>query len=132
MLIVLIGYIFRIYFVDTAIPADRKKRRKNKTHTVFDGDKTFGVRRLTELEDAGEVYIDAMFPQIYEELMELVEKDVKVFSLRDTRMIKRLREENGVEKSDEADARLFEHHPEEPFQAADNQGVEAATAHQHV
>jgi len=105
----------RIYFVDTAIPADRKKRRKNKTHTVFDGDKAFGVRRLTELEDAGEVYIDAMFPQIYEELMELVEKDVKVFLLRDTRMIKRLREENGVEKSDEVDARILSIIPRNHF-----------------
>ena len=105
----------RIYFVDTAIPADRKKRRKNKTHTVFDGDKAFGVRRLTELEDAGEVYIDAMFPQIYEELMELVEKDVKVFLLRNTRILKRLREENGVEKSDEADARILSIIPRNHF-----------------
>jgi hypothetical protein len=105
----------RIYFVDTAIPADRKKRRKNKTHTVFDGDKAFGVRRLTELEDAGEVYIDAMFPQIYEELMELVEKDVKVFLLRNTRILKRLREENHVKKSDEADARILSIIPRNHF-----------------
>jgi len=122
----------RIYFVDVAIPADKKKRRRDKMHEVFDGSRVFRVRRLTELEDADEVYIDAIFPLLYEELMELIERGVKVSLLRNTRILKRLREEDHVRKSDEADARLFEHHPEEPFQAADNQGVEAATAHQHV
>jgi len=97
----------RIYFVDAAIPADKKKRGKSKSHMVFDGSRVFRVGRLTELEDAGEVYIDAIFPQIYEELLELIEKGVKVFLLKNTRILKRLREENGVEKSDEADARLL-------------------------
>jgi len=62
----------RIYYVDTAIPADGK-RRKEKAHAVFDGSRVFRVRGLTELEDASEIYIDALFPQIYEELMELIE-----------------------------------------------------------
>ena len=97
----------RTYFVDTAMPANKKKRGRRKTHAVFDGSRVFSIRRLTELKDAGEVYIDAMFPQIYEELMELIEKGVKVFSLRNTRILKRFREENGVEKSDEADAKLL-------------------------
>jgi hypothetical protein len=73
----------RIYFVDTAIPADKKKRGRNKTHAVFDGNKVFRVRRLTELKDAAEVYVDAVFPQIYEELMELIEGGVKLFLLRE-------------------------------------------------
>ncbi len=97
----------RIYFVDAAIPADKKKRGKSKSHMVFDGSRVFRVGRLTELEDAGEVYIDAIFPQIYEELMELIERGVKVSLLKNTRILKKLREENGVEKSDEADARLL-------------------------
>jgi len=105
----------RIYFVDAAIPADKKKRGKSKSHMVFDGSRVFRVRRLTELEDAGEVYVDAMFPQIHEELMELIEKGVKVFLLRDTRILKRLREENGVEKSDEADARILSIIPRNHF-----------------
>jgi hypothetical protein len=105
----------KIYFVDVAIPADRKRRRKYKMHAVFDGSRVFRVGRLTELEDAGEVYIDAMFPQIYEELMELIEKGVKVFLLRDTRMIKRLREENHVRKSDEVDARILSIIPRNHF-----------------
>ena len=97
----------RTYFVDTAMPANKKKRGRRKTHAVFDGSRVFSIRRLTELKDAGEVYVDAIFPQIYEELMELIEKGVKVFSLRNTRILKRFREENGVEKSDEADAKLL-------------------------
>ena len=105
----------KIYFVDTATPADKKKRGRRKTHMVFDGSKVFRIRRLTELEDADEVYIDAIFPQIYEELLELIEKGVKVFLLRDTRMIKRLREENGVEKSDEVDARILSIIPRNHF-----------------
>jgi hypothetical protein len=108
----------KIYFVDTAIPADKKKKEKRgrgKTHAVFDGDRVFRVKKLTELEDAGEVYIDAMFPQIYEELMELIEKCVKVFLLKNTRILKKLREENGVEKSDEADARLLSAIPRNHF-----------------
>jgi hypothetical protein len=121
----------KIYFVDVAIPAD-KKRGKSKSHMVFDGSRVFRVGRLTELENAGEVYVDAMFPQIHEELLELIEKGVKVFLLSDTSLLKRLREENGVEKSDEVDARILSIIPRNHFQAADNQGVEAATAHQHV
>jgi len=74
-----------------------------------------GLKKLTELEDAGEVYVDAMFPQIHEELMELIKKDVKVFSLRDTRILKRLREENHVRKSDEVDARILSIIPRNHF-----------------
>jgi hypothetical protein len=105
----------RTYFVDTAIPADRKRRRRDKAHAVFDGSRVFRVRRLMELKDASEVYIDAIFPQIYEELLELTEKGVRVFLLKNTRMIRRLREENGVKKSDEVDARLLSAIPKDHF-----------------
>jgi hypothetical protein len=44
------------------IAADKKKKGKNKTHVVFDGGRVFRVKRLTGLEDAAEVYIDAVFP----------------------------------------------------------------------
>jgi len=64
----------RVYYVDTAIPSDRKKRKKHKTHVVFDGDRTFKVNRLTELEDAGEVFIDTLFPEIYDEVVELLRR----------------------------------------------------------
>ena len=104
----------RIFFIDTAIPADRKKWGKHKMHTVFDGNKVFKVGRLTEL-DAKEIYIDSLLPQIYEELMELIEKGVRVFLLRNTRLLKRLREENRVKKSDEVDAKLLSMIPRNHF-----------------
>jgi hypothetical protein len=47
--------------------------------------------------------------------LELIEKGVKVFLLRDTRLLKRLREENGVEKSDEVDARILSIIPRNHF-----------------
>jgi len=105
----------RVYYVDVAIPADRKKRGKHKMHAVFDGSRVFRVKKLTELEDAAEVYIDAMFPQIYEELMELIEMNAKIFLLRNISLLKRLRKESKVEKSDEADAKLLSKIPEEMF-----------------
>jgi hypothetical protein len=104
----------RVYYVDVAVPAD-KKRGREKIHAVFDGSRVFRVKKLTELDDAGEIYIDAMFPQIYGELVELIGRDVRIFSLKSLRLLKRLREENGVEKSDEADARLLSIIPRSHF-----------------
>jgi len=37
----------RVYYVDVAIPADKKKRRRHKTHAVFDGSRVFRVGGLT-------------------------------------------------------------------------------------
>jgi len=105
----------RVYYVDVAIPSDRKKWRRHKTHVVFDGSRVFRVKKLTELDDATEIYIDALFPQIYGELMELIERNVKIFSLKNLRLLKRLREENEVEKSDEVDARLLSMIPRNHF-----------------
>ena len=104
-----------IYYVDTAISVDGKKRGKNKTHTVFDGERTFRVRRLTELEDAAEIFIDALFPLIYEEVEELIGKSVKVYLLKNARLVKRLREGNGLRKSDDVDARLLRMIPRNYF-----------------
>jgi len=36
-----------VYYVDTAVPSDRKKWRREKTHAVFDGSRVFRVGRLT-------------------------------------------------------------------------------------
>ncbi|MCF3652737.1 MAG: hypothetical protein L2C94_000950 [Aigarchaeota archaeon] len=47
--------------------------------------------------------------------MELIERNVKIFSLKNLRLLKRLREENGVEKSDEADAKLLSTIPRNHF-----------------
>jgi hypothetical protein len=93
----------RIYCIDVAVPNDKRR----KLHVVFDGERTFGIRKLTELKDASEVFIDTLNSKLYDEILELLKKDVKVFLLRGTKLIKRLREENGLRKSDEVDARLL-------------------------
>jgi hypothetical protein len=67
-----------VYFVDTAIPADKKKRGKSESHTVFDGSKVFRIGRLTELKDAAEIYVDTLFPELYEEVLELLRGGTKV------------------------------------------------------
>jgi len=105
----------KIYYVDTAIPADRKKRRKHKTHVVFDGSKVFRVGKLTELEDAGEIYVDALFPELYEEVLELLRGRTKVYLLRDLLNLKKLRMENNLRKSDGNDAMLLARIPKEEF-----------------
>ena len=93
----------RVYYVDVAIPSDRKKWRKEKTHAVFDGGRVFGVKKLTELEDASEVFIDALFPELYEEVLELLRRGVKVYLLKDTTKLKKLRIENNLKKTDNED-----------------------------
>jgi hypothetical protein len=105
----------KTYFVDVAIPADKKKSRKGKVHTAFDGSRVFRIKKLTKLKDAAEVYVDAIFPQLYKELLELVEGGVKIFLLKNTRILKRLREENHIKKSDEVDARLLSAIPRNYF-----------------
>jgi hypothetical protein len=40
----------KVCYVYVAIPSDRKKRR-NKTHAAFDGDRVFRVKRLVKLKD---------------------------------------------------------------------------------
>jgi len=87
-------WMARVYYVDVAIPSDRKKRR-NKTYAAFDGDRVFRVKRPTELKDAVEVFIDALFPQVYDEILELLRKGVKIYLLKDTTTLKKLREKNG-------------------------------------
>jgi len=105
----------RVYYVDVAIPSDRKKWRKEKTHAVFDGGRVFGVKKLTELEDASEVFIDALFPELYEEVLELLRRGVKVYLLKDITKLRKLRMENNMRKSDENDAMLLARIPKEKF-----------------
>jgi len=91
----------KVYYVDVAVPSNKKKRERNKNHTVFDGNRVFKVKKLTELKDATEVFIDSLFPQIYEDVLELLEKGVRIYALRNLRVVKIFRNENGVGKSDE-------------------------------
>ena len=105
----------RVYYVDVAVPADKKRRGREKIHAVFDGERVFRVKKLTELEDAGEIYIDALFPELYDEILELLRRGVKVYLLKNTTKLKKLRIENNLKKSDENDAMLLTRIPKEAF-----------------
>jgi len=97
----------RVYYVDVAVPADKKKRGRHKTHAVFDGGRVFRVKKLTELEDASEIYVDTLFPQVYDEVLELLRRGVRVYLLKDTIKLKKLRIGSNLKKSDENDAMLL-------------------------
>jgi hypothetical protein len=70
-----------------------------EAHIVFDGERIFEVDKLTKLKDVDEVYIDTLFPEIYEEVLELLKKGVKVCLLRDASILKKLRIENNGGKA---------------------------------
>jgi len=108
-------WMARVYYVDVAIPSDRKKWRRRKTHAVFDGSKVFRVGKLTELEDASEIYIDTLFSELYDEILELLRRGVRVYLLKNTTKLKKLRIENNLRKSDETDAVLLARIPKEIF-----------------
>jgi hypothetical protein len=62
---------------------------------------------LTRLKDYDEVFIDTLFPAIYDEILELLRKESRVYYLKDTIMLKKLRKENNLRKTDIVDARLL-------------------------
>jgi len=54
-----------------------KKRRKEKSRAVFNGDRMFRIKKLTELEDANEIYVDVLFPELYDEVLESLRRGIK-------------------------------------------------------
>jgi len=106
----------RAVHVDTSRTATNGKK-KRKPHVVYDGKKIYKVNKLASVRNIDEVYIDSLFPEIYEEVLELLKKGVKVYLLKDTRMLKKLRLENNVKKSDENDSALLSKIPKDEFRA---------------
>jgi len=104
----------KVYYIDVSKTAVNGKRRQ-KLHYAFDGEKILKVRRLTRLKDASEVFIDSLFPEIYNEILELLRKDTKIYLLKDTGVLKKLRKENNLRKSDEVDALMLSKIPREYF-----------------
>ncbi len=39
-------------------------KRIQKAHVAYDGEKIFRIRKLTDLKDAEEIFIDAIFPEL--------------------------------------------------------------------
>lgn len=75
------------------------------------------VRSLLELLNlqVSEVYVDSLTFRIIPELRTLTEHGVKVFYLRDLRLLRVFRDANKVVKSDENDARLLSLIPHSSF-----------------
>jgi len=103
----------KTYYVDTARTTLNKRRQK--THVVFDGERVFKAWKLTDLKDAGEVFIDTLFPEIYDEVLELLKNNVKIYLLKNTAVLKRLRLENDARKSDENDALMLSKIPRDNY-----------------
>jgi hypothetical protein len=85
----------RVYYIDVSRTAVNGKRRQ-KLHCVFDGQKILRVRRLTKLKDASEVFIDTLFPEVYDDVLRLLKRGVRVYLLKDARILKKLRLENNL------------------------------------
>ena len=104
----------KVYYIDVSRTAVNGKRRQ-KLHYVYDGQKIIKIRKLTRLRNADEIYIDTLFPEVYNEILELLKIGVKVYVLKDARVLKKLRLENGLRKSDEVDAQLLSTIPRDGF-----------------
>ena len=92
----------KVIFVDTSRTARGGKRRR--PHICYDDERTFEVYKLTKLKKYNEIFIDALFPETYNEILKLLRKGVKIYCLKDTMMMKKLREESNLRKTDVIDA----------------------------
>jgi len=70
----------RAVFVDTSRTARGGKRRK--PHVCYDGKRIFKISKLTKLKDYDEIFIDTLFPEIYDEILQLLRRGNKVYYLK--------------------------------------------------
>ena len=78
-------------------------------------EKVFKIWKLTDLKDVGEVFIDTLFPENYDEVLELLKNNVKIYLLKNLSIIKKLRLENNVKKNDENDALMLSKIPRDNY-----------------
>jgi hypothetical protein len=104
----------KVYYIDVSRTAVNGKGRQ-KLHYAFNGQKIIKIRKLTRLRNADEIYVDSLFPENYDEIQELLERGVKVYILKDLRVLKKLRLQNNLRKSDEVDAQLLSMIPRDSF-----------------
>jgi hypothetical protein len=117
----------KVYYIDVSRSAVNGKRRQ-KLHYAFDGQKILKIRRLTKLKNADEIYIDSLFPENYNEILELLKKGIKIYLLKDTGVLKKFRRENNLSKSDENDALMLSKIPREYFRELTVREVELKIA----
>jgi len=116
----------RSVYVDVSWTANVKRRRAGRghPHVVFDGEGFYEVDRLTKLKNAEEVYIDSLFPTIYPDILGLLKNRVKVFLLTNTKILKKLRDENNLRKTHQNDAFILSRIPKEWFRELTIEEVE--------
>jgi hypothetical protein len=78
----------KMCYVDISRTAVNGKGRQ-KLHCVYDGQKIIKIRKLTKLRNADEIYIDSLFPENYDEIQELLKRGLKVYILKDLRLLKK-------------------------------------------
>jgi len=52
-----------------------------KPNVAYDGKRMIKINSLTELADAEQIYLDSLAPETYDEILELLKRDVKVYLL---------------------------------------------------
>jgi hypothetical protein len=104
----------KIYYIDVSRTAVNGKGRQ-KLHYAFNGQKIIKIRKLTRLRNADEIYVDSLFPENYDEILELLKKGTKIYLLKDTGVLKNLRLQNNLKKSDEVDVLMLSKIPRECF-----------------
>jgi len=113
----------KMCYVDVSRTVVNSKGRQ-KLHCVYDGEKIIKIRKLTKLKNADEIYIDTLFLEVYDEVLELLKRGVKVYLLKYPSMLKKLRRENNVRKSDEVDAVMLSKVSREYFRTLTIQEME--------
>jgi len=112
----------RAVYVDTSRTSINGKRKKS--HCVYDGERIFQINKLTKLKSVDEVFIDTLFPEIYEEVLELLKRNIEVYLLKYTRILRKPRLENSMRKSDEVDAVILSKIPRYGFRLLTIQEME--------
>jgi len=87
--------------------------QKIRCHVFYDGEHFVKVRKMTMLSRFEKIFIDTLFPSIINELIDLADSGVEIYVLKDTRIIKKFRDELGLAKSDDNDAYVLSKIPVE-------------------
>lgn len=78
----------RIVYV--VVSKDATNRRKSRErYVVYDGVRIFKIGKLTELKNVDEVFMDAIYPSTYAEVLELLKGGVKVYALKDRSILEK-------------------------------------------
>jgi len=78
----------RTVYVVVSKDAINRKSSKGR-YLVYNGERMFRIEKLTELKDVDEVFMDAIYSSMYSEVLELLRSGVKVYVLKDRRILEK-------------------------------------------